>query len=696
MPPRYCIASGSFNDTAIWSDTDAGNGGATIPTNTDDEIYNHSVVVTGRPAGPGSGNKNISVGPNVEVVIAHATNGEIPINIGKKLTIKGKLSLVTPAGTTYIYSDAFLDIAENGRFHHGNTYVLVTRSGSSYSTAGALDNKGVIEGTRSVDIYAINTQAIPHRVGRVSNVRISVNSVMGVSPLIARFRGIIETDNFTIYPNAVAGAPSIVCDFGDTDIHPGTMEFYWPHTDSGRFVRLIQNGPMMVSRDIIMSGLSTPTSVDWQLGEKASLTFVGSADQTINMPPDVTGQMWRADKPAGKLDLTSFNGLLQGRIRHLIVRATSTIDLGGAPPVLSTTTGIWHCYYGLKADSVSAEGPKTIAEHLQEAMDSCENYGIVTIPSGKTICTKSFKNHTGARVSGTGTLCIRYDGLTNTGIIDSTVNVRYFDRPVLAVLSVSNNVFANTLFSVDLAGSVGDWFRLDWDDESFSKMQSPGILTHGYIDTGDVVWRTLRLTVGTNEGKTDTVTKTIAVHPNPREPEASVASRPVEIDPKKSLQGTPRGNLPAHYRYTLALGKRFMHDTLQLFCPMSESGRALANGSGLYLGRITHSDGRRPDPEEIASASYTVYRLDASDVTVRTPIEAHTDVPLDVTGILLPELVVDENWPFDEIGYNFRHTPDDTTFSPFPIAGREYLVVYSLRPLDQPPRMIFQYRVHVV
>jgi len=692
MADRYCISSGTFTDAAIWSATDDGAGGASVPTIYDDIYLNKSVAINAWP-GYLYDNRNIVVGKNAVVVIEFvgAPFFCFPAT-GKQLSIEGQLTLTPNIGANVAaWGNSVVAIGKNALLDIGSNTLFLSVGGGR---TAVLNNLG--ECRAQATIYAAADTDYGHIIGRTTAVRLYSSEPQSSETFhTVRFLERFDVDTLTIGPGIAAGAMSIVADFGEIDIRLETLDFYWTHYYADKNVTIKQGGTLELRGDILRTGLLTATTVDWLLGENASSVFVGTTDQTINMPTDVIGQIWTVDKPAGKLDLTSFNGSLQGRLRQLIVRTASNVDLAGVPPVLPTSTGSWNCYYGLKADSVSPEGPSTIAEHLQEAMDSCENYGLLTIPAGKTLCTKSFKNYTGAKISGTGTLCIRYGGLANTGIIDPTVNVRYFDQPALAILSAPSNVVANTLFSVDLTGSVGDWFRIDWDDGSFSETQTPGVLTHGYLEPNGIVVKTLHLTVGTDEGKMDFVTKTIAVHPNPQ-PEIPVIPRPVEIDPKKSLHGTPRGNLPHHYRYTLALGRRFMHDTLQLFCPMSESGRALANGSGLYLGRITHSDGQPPAPSEIASASYTVYRLDASDATVRTPMEGHTNVPLTVTEILLPELVVDENWPFDEIGYNFRHTPDDTMFSPFPVAGREYLVVYTLRPLDQPPKIIFQYRVHVV
>lgn len=138
-----------------------------------------------------------------------------------------------------------------------------------------------------------------------------------------------------------------------------------------------------------------------------------------------------------------------------------------------------------------------------------------------------------------------------------------------------------------------------------------------------------------------------------------------------------------------------MQDTLQLFCPMNESGRALTNGSALFLGRIAHSDGRPVVPSEIDTVFYTIFRLDDSDASVRIPIEGHTETEIDPEEILLSETILDENWVFDEEGYNFRYALDDSSFSPFPVSGRNYLVSFELKPGDSSPKIRVQYRVRV-
>ncbi len=682
MANRYCIASGDFHDTAIWSATSRGSGGASVPVTGDSAFFESSVELTNFSYTGESFNTTVANKVVVKIVPS-LPNALLTFKGANRLEVDGTLEYGRedyPNAYVWITNTAECLIHENAKFKVVS-YISVEIDGS-------FRNFGTVETARLVVVTRNDRCDIPFLPGRVTQVWMQG---LSQTPQIVRISENVRCDLLRYSTRSTASVGFDVRLSSDL-VDTGDLVFYW-HTPMT--ITVEQWGKLRVAGNVTTSGVASGT-VHWTTVTTEPLEFVGTADQTINMPSSVVGQSWIVDKPAGLLELTSFNGFLQGRLRRLVVRAASSIELAGASPVLATTSGSWSCYDGLKADVVSSGVSSTVAEHLQEAMDSCDNYGLIAIPDGKTLCTKTLKNHAGARITGAGTLCVRYGGLTNSGVIDSNVNVRYFDRPVLAVLSTASGVTAGTELSVDLAGSIGTWFRLDWGDGSFSETTTPQILKHGYFETDDTVLRTLRLTAGNDEGKTDIATKTIPVFPIPDAPEGPATPGTVELDGRKKSSGVPRGDLPSCYRFTLALGRNFMYDTLQLFCPMSESGRALANGSGLYLGRVTFSDGRLPDPLDIASASYTVYRLDGTDGTVRTPIEGHTEVPLDLAGNLLPEAVVDENWTFDALGYNFRHTPDDSMFSPFPQAGRDYLVVYTLRLFDRSPKIVFQYRVHVI
>lgn len=247
----------------------------------------------------------------------------------------------------------------------------------------------------------------------------------------------------------------------------------------------------------------------------------------------------------------------------------------------------------------------------------------------------------------------------------------------------------------DASESEGDEFLFIWGDGTSDGPQTVSHATHTFRRAGyySVVLTTTKAdhSVSATQG----VTVLSALQPTPVTLVPSLLG-PVELEERERPHGLPRGHMPSLYRYTLAQGNCYMNDTIRLFCPMTRGGRALHNGSALFLGRITHADGSAIAPEEIGSACCTIYRLDESDPTVRTAVEGHTEVPLEVEDILLSGPVTDENWPFDETGYNFRHVLDDTTHSPFPVPGRHYLVVFTLSPLDASPKLRLEYRVHVL
>ena len=387
MPSRYCIASGEFTDPAIWSDTDGGDGGATVPTNTDDEIYNRSVSITGR-TGSSSSNKNIAIGPNAKVSIGHTPNAFFNIAAGKNFRIDGSLSLLS-TGQQIFWSNAVLDITKNGRFHIGNAEIRLNRSSSSQPNTAILDNKGVIEGSGEIAFIAALAPAIPHRVGRVLHMRILTSTSPSV-PLTVRFRDIIETTHLSILLQAADGAPSIISDFGDTEIHVGTLTFSFWHTEPDRFLQWIQNGPMMVSGNVSREGRPTATTVDWQLGPNASLAFVGSYDQTINMPTDVTGQTWRLQKcdsrgrKSGTLDLSNFVGGLCGN---------------------ENEPGY--------AERLIVRGPSVVVTETDIELDELHLFGVTTIPGGVTVRARHVISEPGSSITGGGTLAT--DRVTEKG-----------------------------------------------------------------------------------------------------------------------------------------------------------------------------------------------------------------------------------------------------------------------------------------
>ncbi|MCL2745436.1 MAG: hypothetical protein FWE67_16470, partial [Planctomycetaceae bacterium] len=182
--------------------------------------------------------------------------------------------------------------------------------------------------------------------------------------------------------------------------------------------------------------------------------------------------------------------------------------------------------------------------------------------------------------------------------------------------------------------------------------------------------------------------------------EPKAAAPMFEIPASKKEAGIPRNNVPSFYRLTLAFGEDYMTDTIRLFTAADKYGRALSNGSGLFLARISHSDGSPILPEELSCASYSIYRLDKNDPVNRLPVEGHSNIPLSIAGTVLRYYALDANWEFDTTGYNFRCLLMDSVsisgvyYSPFPLPEENYLVVFELVPVGSVPKIQLQYRVH--
>lgn len=1119
MANRYCITTGNFNSTATWSATEHGHPGASVPV-VGDDIYVAYVglVMVQNWASPTSHARNIFVMKNADFGAEAVSGGwgeAIGIAAGKTIDVQGRLTLYSPGG-----GSAFV-VLGGGALRIGSGGVIDCKQTGTYIEASAsFVNEGRFFARERACYFQPAANGSILFPGTINLVTLDTGSG---GALKTRFEGPIDFGSFGITLWGTGETEnSLTVEFGSGHCRLGEVR-----TPTLRFSTALvfkNDGPLFVTGDIGTTAYEYVKSFTWLPSDTGIRTFEGTADQVIAFPAGANANAWFVDKPAGTLDLASFIGNLQGRVRNLIVRGPAKIDLAGTPPLLQASDQGWNEFNGLKADATPASqqpGVFTVADHLREAMDSCENYGEIVIPRGKTLCTKSFKNHVGARVSGNGTLCVRYGGLSDSGTIAAATTVRYFDCPIRAVLSAAETAWSNRPYSVDVTGSLGTRFRLDWGDGTFSETESAGTLDHVYATANGDRPATLVLTVVNEDGTVATATRnilvavpeisialeltpeagviplevaatvesaegvlftfdwgngnttgpqetpvarytyttpghytitataqnieggslsasrgitvlpkpavrldlapelgvmpltvvvsaeatrgnfytfdwgngqttgplasgdarytyleagyyTVTVHaetfdgetlstscpvtvlplpsidltvvpslgyrpltvlavvestrtglytfdwgngqttgplgvpqashdypdegnytvsvtvvtpegetlstsrpvtvlatpPLPRarlavtpwqgniplsvtvstegteadrvridwgdgtplmEPASSVhglthtyeeagrylvklrawnpngdwveASQvvstldpdevraalvlqpssgiapltvladasdsngstfsftwsdgnstgpltesrtthtferpgyypvivtvtkdgltasasagavvllspliptdpilpsplgPVEIDGPGESHGVPRGNLPFPYRYTLAQGVCFMPDTLQLFCPMTESGRALENGSALFLGRITHADTRPVSPTEIESARYTIFRLDDSDASVRVPVEGHAEVDLAVDEILAEDVVLDENWPFDEIGYNFRYCLDDIAAPPFPVAGRNYLVAFTLIPLGRGPKIQVQYRVRVV
>lgn len=108
--------------------------------------------------------------------------------------------------------------------------------------------------------------------------------------------------------------------------------------------------------------------------------------------------------------------------------------------------------------------------------------------------------------------------------------------------------------------------------------------------------------------------------------------------------------------------------------------RVFKIGTGTFLARILGWDGSAITQADISAAEYSIYELDPDDPDLRTAVDGHEGVSLEVASVIFNDLQTDLVWTVDETGYNFRHTIDISTDAAFPKAETPYLVEYKLTP----------------
>ena len=124
-------------------------------------------------------------------------------------------------------------------------------------------------------------------------------------------------------------------------------------------------------------------------------------------------------------------------------------------------------------------------------------------------------------------------------------------------------------------------------------------------------------------------------------------------------------------------------------------GTGFKNGSIMLLARVVGDDAQRIVQADVASAKYTVYLLDDQDADERTAVSGHADVSLTVNEVLFNTLQTDDVWTADESGYNFRYVLDVSANQAFAVAGRRYLVQFSLTPASGQVILV-RFRVNVI
>lgn len=112
------------------------------------------------------------------------------------------------------------------------------------------------------------------------------------------------------------------------------------------------------------------------------------------------------------------------------------------------------------------------------------------------------------------------------------------------------------------------------------------------------------------------------------------------------------------------------------------------NGTRRLDARVRNWDGDDILQADISSIAYTAYLLDASNPDARTAITGHSAVSLTVADVIFDTLQTDEY----SSNFNFSHTPPIGTTNLFTIAGRDYLIEYTITPTSG-EKIIVRFRV---
>lgn len=128
-------------------------------------------------------------------------------------------------------------------------------------------------------------------------------------------------------------------------------------------------------------------------------------------------------------------------------------------------------------------------------------------------------------------------------------------------------------------------------------------------------------------------------------------------------------------------------------------GTVFKNGTVTNLARVIGSNGSAVEQSTFGGdysssgecgvpAKCSIYLLDDQDSNSRTVIAGHDGVTLEIANVIFDTLQTDDLWTVDDTGYNFRHTIDVCDDPAFEIAGRRYLVEYTLVPLSGQPILV--------
>ncbi len=116
---------------------------------------------------------------------------------------------------------------------------------------------------------------------------------------------------------------------------------------------------------------------------------------------------------------------------------------------------------------------------------------------------------------------------------------------------------------------------------------------------------------------------------------------------------------------------------------------AFKNGAVALYARV-YKNGADITTADLSTIVYSVYLLDGGDPDERTAIAGHTGVSLLVSSVIFDTLQSD----LEAGNYNFKHTVPAGVTPAFTIAGRDYLVEYTLTPTAG-EKIIVRFRIEV-
>lgn len=115
------------------------------------------------------------------------------------------------------------------------------------------------------------------------------------------------------------------------------------------------------------------------------------------------------------------------------------------------------------------------------------------------------------------------------------------------------------------------------------------------------------------------------------------------------------------------------------------------NSTRALCARVRGHDGNDLTPSGVSAVAYSIYELDDHDPDERDAVTGHSAVSLTPANVLFATLQTDNL----ATGYNFRHTPPIGTSQAFTIAGRSYLVEYTITPTSG-EKIVLRFRVDCI